>query len=156
MDCIHPLSEASSLATLSGVSTLRLLRNAILVVLVVTTWVLFRSVLLERWVTVIACIGLYAGAFATIRGRTWGVLVLLAFGASFAAAAALSIGPLWFVAVTLAAAAPALVLSPHMFRFDRLAAAAAITIALLWGTAAAGAVRMAADREPPRVVRMCR
>jgi hypothetical protein len=139
------------------VTTLRLLRHALLVVLVVTTLVLFRSVLLERWITVIACAGLYAGAFATIRGRTWGVLVMLAFGTSFTAAALLMIGPAWFVFVTLAAATPAIVLCPHMFRFDRVAATAAITLALLWGTGSAAAVRLAADSaEPPRTVRLCR
>lgn len=134
-----------------------MLRHALLVVLAVSTLVLLRSVLFERWLTVIACAGLFAGAFAVMRGRTGGALLLLALGAAFGAAAALSMGPSWFVLVTLAAAGPAVVLSPHMFRFDRLAATAALTLALLWGAGSAVAVRLAGDHvEPPRVVRMCR
>jgi hypothetical protein len=96
---------------------------------------LLRSVLLERWTTVVLAIVLIVSARAALAGRTWGVGAILATATAFPGAALLGFAPQWFWVVGLIGAIPfALALRP-MARFD--AGATALFAFLAGGTAVA-------------------
>jgi hypothetical protein len=99
---------------------------------------LLRSVIYDRWITVVASILLITGAYMAQRGKTWGVGVTLGAGIAFAAAFAIGIAPAWFVAVGLIGAMPFLLTSRSLARFD--AAAATIGASLAAAVGVAGAV----------------
>jgi hypothetical protein len=92
--------------------------------------------------TALAFAGIALGSLAALSGRTWGVLLVLATGVSFLVAAALDMTDAHelFVVVFAGCAVPALALSPRLVRFDRLAASAALGVALATGAAGALAV----------------
>jgi hypothetical protein len=83
--------------------------------------------------TTLAAAGLFAGATAALRARTWGVGLAFASAVAFGAAAALEMGPAWFWWVAVAGAIPQLLCLRPFARFDRGAAALFVV-----GSAAAG------------------
>src|SRR5687767_6507448 len=93
------------------------------------------------WFTFAASLAVIAGAAAAWRGWTWGLVLCVAAGTSFAAATALGIAPPWFLLVAAAACLPAIAASRTLARFDALAALAAAALASALGTAGAFAVR---------------
>ena len=64
-----------------------------------------RSVLFERWVTVLASVLLIVGAQAAARSRAWGVGLALAMAGAFPAAHLLGMAPAWFWLVGVARSA---------------------------------------------------
>jgi hypothetical protein len=111
----------------------RNLKLSLLAVQAVAAATLFRSLLLERWTTVVFAIVLIASARAALRGRTWGVGGILTAATAFPGAALLGFAPQWFWVVGLIGVLPfALALRP-MARFD--AAATAMFAFLAGGTA---------------------
>jgi hypothetical protein len=114
------------------------LRSALALVQIVGVATLMRSVLYDRWITVVASLALIAGAAAVKRGKTWGVGVTLGSAIAFAAAFAIGIAPAWFCGVALVGALPFLLTSRVIARFD--AAAATIGAMLAGAVGVAGAV----------------
>jgi hypothetical protein len=105
---------------------------------------LMRSVLFERWTTVVACLALIVGANAALRERTWGVGVVLAVAAAFPVAVLLGFAPGWFLGVGIIGAIPFLLTVRPMIRFDAGATALFAMLAGGTGIAAAYAWREAA------------
>ena len=128
-----------------------------------------RSGLAEIVTTTAACVGLGVAALGIIGSRTWGSLLALAVGASFATAGALEMtyAPELFFAIAAAAALPSLLFAQPMWRFDRAAAVVvlAASVALgslgasglkLWGDDVASALeRMEAELERSQRMRRC-
>ena len=105
---------------------------------------LFRSVLFERWTTVVASIALIIGASAALRARTWGIGVVLAVAAAFPGAVLLGFAPSWFWGVGIVGAIPFLLTLRPMARFDAGATALFAMLAGGTGVVAAYAWREAA------------
>jgi hypothetical protein len=116
-------------------------RLSLAAVHVVAFATLLRSVLYERWITVVASLLLIAGAAAAQRGRTWGVGVALGAAVAFPAAFAIGIAPAWFCLVGLIGALPFILTSRAIARFDAAAAAVGATLAAAAGVACAVAYR---------------
>lgn len=95
------------------------------------------------WTTPVASLAMLAGAAGVLRGRTWGALLMLAVGASFAAAAALGMtnAPELFLAIAIVASVPAIGAARGMERLDRGAAIAAVLAAIAWGSIGAATIR---------------
>jgi len=99
-----------------------------------------RSVVFERWVTVLASVLLIVGAQAAARSRTWGVGLALAMAMAFPAAHLLGMAPSWFWLVGVAGALPFALSSRWMASFDRgatvlfaaVATAAGVACAMAW------------------------
>jgi hypothetical protein len=105
---------------------------------------LVRSLLFERWTTVVTATLLLIGANAALRARTWGIGLVLATATAFPGAVLLGIAPAWFWVVGVAGVVPfALTLRP-MARFDAGATALFALLATGGGVAAAFAWREAA------------
>ena len=128
-------------------STKRLPENLVLslgAVHAVAFATLARSVLFERWTTVVATIVLMIGANAALRSRTWGVGLVLAVATAFPGAVLLGIAPAWFWVVGIVGAVPFLLTVRPMMRFDRgatalfalLAGGTGIATAYVWREAA--------------------
>ncbi len=98
---------------------------------------LVRSVLYDRWITVLVSLLLIGGATAAMRGRTWGVALSLAAAIWFPAAALVGIAPPWFMFVGVAGVMPFVRLLPAFARFDKKATALLVMIAATLGTAGA-------------------
>jgi hypothetical protein len=98
---------------------------------------LLRSVLFERWTTVVTALVLMAGARAALSSRTWGVGLVLATATAFPGAVLLGIAPSWFYLVGLAGLVPFLLTLRPMLRFD--VGATALFGLLAGGTGIAGA-----------------
>lgn len=114
--------------------SLRLLLTGVQIATVAT---LMRSVALDRWITVAACLLLLAGANAAVRGRTWGVALAFLIGITFVSIWALGIAPGWFALVGLLAIRPFARLFRNFVRFDWQAAALLTSGATILGTAGA-------------------
>jgi hypothetical protein len=84
---------------------------------------LLRSVALDRWISVAVSVLLIGAALAAQRGRTWGVALSFALGATFFGVWALGIAPLFFAFVGVLAMLPFGRLYRHFAGFDRGAAA---------------------------------
>lgn len=90
--------------------------------------------------TVTCGVGMFMGSVAALSRRTWGVGVVFAAAAAFAAAAFLRMGPSFFWWFALAGALPMALGAKPFARFDRgaaylfagTAAALGITAALVW------------------------
>jgi hypothetical protein len=96
-----------------------------------------RSILFERWSTVLASLLLLIGIGAAWRTRTWGLGVALAAATAFPVAHLLGIGPGWFWFVGVAGALPFFVSWRPMAFFDRRAAVLYAALAVGAGTAGA-------------------
>ncbi|HEY8079951.1 MAG TPA: hypothetical protein VIF62_37725 [Labilithrix sp.] len=94
---------------------------------------LLRSVLYERWITVLASVLLMLGAFAAQRGKTWGIGIALGAAVAFPAAFAIGIAPAWFCLVGLVGALPFFLTSRVIARFDAAAAAIGASVAAAFG-----------------------
>lgn len=122
----------------------RNLTLSLLTVQAVGTATLLRSVLLERWTTVLVAALLVAGAGAARNARTWGIGLVLATATAFPGAVLLGIAPAWFWLVGLAGLVPFVLTLRHMLRFDRgatalftaIAGAAGVGGAFVWREAA--------------------
>jgi glucan phosphoethanolaminetransferase (alkaline phosphatase superfamily) len=98
---------------------------------------LVRSVLYDRWITVLASLVLLAGAAAARRGKTWGVGLTLGAAAAFPMAHALGMAPAWFWGVGLIGALPFALTSRSFARFDAKATAFGASLAIAVGLLAA-------------------
>lgn len=96
-----------------------------------------RSVVLERWITVLGAAMLLKGASAALRQRTWGLGLSLAGGAGFGAAALLGMAPDWFWCIAVLGAAPFVIVLRPLVRFGGLATAVLALGAIAAGGAAA-------------------
>lgn len=115
----------------------RHLNTSLLTVYGVGFATLMRSVLLERWTTVVVAAVLMLGASAALRARTWGVGLVLAAATAFPVAAMLGFAPTWFWLVGLVGALPFALVLRAMLRFD--AAATGLFAALAAGAGLVGA-----------------
>lgn len=99
------------------------------------------------WTTPAAALAMMAGAIGVLRGRTWGALLMLAVGASFAAAAVLDMtnAPELFLAIAIVASIPAARAARGMEQIDRAAAIAAVLAAIAWGSISAAMLRSGGD-----------
>ena len=97
--------------------------------------------------TTAALIGLGVAAIGLIGGRTWGSLLALAVGASFAVAGALEMtnAPHLFFAIAAAASLPSLLFAPPMWGFDRAAAAVLLAGSVALGSLGAGGLQLFGD-----------
>ena len=97
--------------------------------------------------TTAALVGLAVAAIGLIAGRTWGSLLALAVGASFAAAGALEMtnAPSLFFAVAAAASLPSLLFARPMWRFDRAAAVVVLAGSIALGSLGAAGLRLWGD-----------
>lgn len=90
--------------------------------------------------TALAAAGMFLGATAALRARTWGIGLAFASAVAFASAAALKMGPPFFWAVAAAGTIPMLLSTRPFVRFSRsatllfalIAIAAGIGSALAW------------------------
>jgi len=90
--------------------------------------------------TALAAAGMFLGATAALRARTWGIGLAFASAVAFASAAALKMGPSFFWAVAVAGTMPMLLSTKPFVRFSRsatilfalLAIAAGVGSALAW------------------------
>ena len=89
-----------------------------------------------RFVTASAACGLLLGAIAGMRGRTWGVGLLLASASAFFVSGVLGMGPPFFFLVAALGALPFALTAKYMARFDL---GATILFALGAGTLGLGA-----------------
>lgn len=96
-----------------------------------------RSVALDRWISVAACLLLLAGTWAGARGKTWGVTLAFLVGITFVSIWMLGIAPGWFALVGLLAIRPFVRLFRHFLRFDWAAAALLASGTTVIGAAAA-------------------
>jgi hypothetical protein len=96
-----------------------------------------RCILEQVWVTVIATTILAGGAFAALRGRTWGIGLTLLCASAFPAAHLLGMAPSWFWGVGFIGALPAFLTWKPMAFFDRPAAKLFVALALAGGIACA-------------------
>jgi hypothetical protein len=93
------------------------------------------------WVTATAAAGLLVGSIAGLRGRTWGIVLVLASGAAIAVVPFLGIAPWWFLGIGGAGLAPVIASSGALLRADRAAAGLVLSVALLAGVAGAESAR---------------
>lgn len=117
---------------------------SLLTVQAVAAATLLRSLLFERWTTVVASIALIVGARAALRARTWGIGVVLATATAFPVAVLLGIAPACFVVVGVVGFVPFVQTVRPMARFDRGATALFTAVAGFSGVAGAYAWREAA------------
>ncbi len=96
-----------------------------------------RSILFEKWITVLASLLLLIGVGAAWRARTWGVGLALAAASAFPVAQMLGMAPGWFWLVGVAGALPFLVSWRPMVLFDRSAAVLYAALSVAAGTASA-------------------
>jgi hypothetical protein len=113
----------------------RSLRLPLTAIQFATVAMLMRSVALDRWITVAACLLLLAGSVAGARGRTWGVALAFLIGITFVSIWMLGIAPGWFALVGLLAARPFARMFRHFLRFDWGAAAMLASGATVLGAA---------------------
>lgn len=106
----------------------------LLAVQIATVAMLMRSVALDRWITVAACLFLLAGSAAGAHGRTWGVALAFLLGITFLGICALGIAPPMFALLGFLAIRPFVRMFRHFLQFDRSAA-----ILLASGAAGLGA-----------------
>lgn len=126
-------------------STLRRnLRSSLHVAELVALATLLRSLVFEKWTTVVTALVLLVGARAALRGRTWGVGVLSAAATAFGGAVVLGFAPHWFWAVGLIGVLPFVLALRPMVRFDAGATALFAIVAGASGVAGAFAWREAA------------
>lgn len=109
------------------------LRPALSLVYLVASATLIRSVLYDRWVTVLASALLLVGAVAARRGKTWGVGVALAAATAFPMARLLGMAPAWFWVVGAIGALPFALTSRALARFDAKATAFGASLAMAAG-----------------------
>jgi hypothetical protein len=119
----------------------RLSLNAVHAVAAAT---LLRSIVFDRWITVLASLFLIGGAFAAQRGKTWGIGLALGAAASFPTAWVIGIAPPWFCVVGALGALPFVLTSRAIARFDAAATALGAGLALIVGTLGAVGWRAAA------------
>jgi len=105
---------------------------------------LARSVAYDRWFTVVLASLMIVGALAAVRHRTWGVLLSLATGITFATLSLIGIAPMWFVGVGVIGALPFLLTSEALGRFDRQATGIVAGLAAGVGASAAMAWKLVA------------
>lgn len=113
------------------------LRSSLFVAQMVGAATLIRSIMFDRWITVLVSLLLIGGASAAIRGRTWGIALSLAAAAWFHVAAAIGIAPPWFILVGMLATMPFMHVVRPMARFDGKATAVLGLIAAALGAAGA-------------------
>jgi hypothetical protein len=118
--------------------TARRLELAIAAARLVAFTTLLRSVVYDRWITVLASVLLIAGAAAAGRGKTWGLGVAFGAAVAFPVAFAIGIAPAWFCLVGIAGALPLVSSWRALTRFDAAATIAGSAIAASIG--AIGAV----------------
>ncbi len=109
------------------------LELALALVHVAASATLLRSILYDRWITVLASLVLLGGAAAARRGKTWGIGVALGAGAAFPMARMLGMAPAWFWAVGAIGALPFLLTSRSLARFDAKATAVGASLATTVG-----------------------
>jgi hypothetical protein len=118
------------------------IRHSLYVVHAVAVATLVRSIVYDRWITVLVALLLIAGAAAAQRGKTWGVGLSLGAGLAFCAAWAIGIAPGWFCLVGLIGELPFALTWRALARFDATATAVGTALATLAG--GLGAVAWAA------------
>ncbi len=91
--------------------------------------------------TACAAVGMFVGATAALRARTWGVGLVFASAVAFASAAALKMGPPFFWAVAAAGTIPMLLSTKPFMRFSRSATVLFALIAIAAGVGSALAWR---------------
>lgn len=91
--------------------------------------------------TALAAVGMFFGATAALRARTWGVGLAFASAVAFASAAALEMGPSFFWGVAVAGTLPMLVSAKPFARFSRSATGLFALIAITAGVGSALAWR---------------
>lgn len=91
--------------------------------------------------TALAAAGMFFGATAALRARTWGVGLVFASAVAFASAAALKMGPAFFWAIAAAGAVPMLLSAKPFARFSRSATALFALIVITAGVGSAFAWR---------------
>ncbi|MCU0683987.1 MAG: hypothetical protein MUF34_17390 [Polyangiaceae bacterium] len=109
------------------------LRPALSLVYLVASATLIRSILYDRWITVLASALLLVGAVAARRGKTWGIGVALGAAAAFPMARVLGMAPAWFWAVGAIGALPFALTSRALARFDAKATAFGASLAMAAG-----------------------
>jgi hypothetical protein len=116
----------------------RNLTRSLLAVEAVGAATLLRSVLFERWTTIVTAMVLIVGARAALQARTWGIGVILATAIAFPGAVLLGIAPSWFWAVGVIGLVPYVLTLRAMARFDK--GATALFTALAGGMGVLGAL----------------
>lgn len=116
---------------------LKLILRHLWLALVAAITLLLRSLFLGKILTILAAIALIVGIVAAMKGKTWGLVVVLGVAVAVVAVAFLGIAPAWFAVAGAVAAVPALAALPAMFRFDAAAAAVLIALAATLGLASA-------------------
>ena len=102
---------------------------------------LVRSVMFDRWITVLAAALLLIGATAGRSGKSWGVALTLGAAAAFPVAFLIGIAPAWFCLVGAFGALPFLLASRSFAKLDKGATATLAAAALGVGGVAAMAWR---------------
>jgi len=91
--------------------------------------------------TALGAAGMFLGATAALRSRTWGVGLAFASAVAFASAAALKMGPSFFWVVAVAGSAPMFLSTKPFVRFSRSATILFALIAIVLGVGSAFAWR---------------
>lgn len=117
------------LRALLGISAIA---GAVLLVLAISSGV---------WVTAAAALGLLVGSIVGLRGRTWGILLVLASAVAIAVVPFLGIAPWWFLAIGGAGLAPVIASTGALLRADRAVAGLVLGVAMLAGAAGAESAR---------------
>ena len=91
-----------------------IVRGSAVLMLLVSLVLVARCAAAGVWTTPAASLAMIAGTIGVLRGRTWGALLMLAVGASFAAAAVLDMtnAPELFLAIAIVASIPAAIAAP--------------------------------------------
>ncbi|HEU4412149.1 MAG TPA: hypothetical protein VFS43_43305 [Polyangiaceae bacterium] len=110
----------------------RLARTLELVHLIASA-TLIRSILFDRWITVLASVLLVVAVAAARRGKTWGVGLALASAAAFPMAWVLGMAPAWFLVVGAVGALPFALTARSLARFDAKATAFGASLAVTGG-----------------------
>jgi hypothetical protein len=118
------------------------LARALALVHLVASMTLIRSIVFDRWITVLASLVLLAGAAAARRGKIWGVGLALGAAAAFPMAWALGMAPGWFLAVGAIGAMPFALTWRSMARFDAKATSFGAWLAITVGLLAAAGWRV--------------
>lgn len=98
---------------------------------------MIRSIVFEKWITVLASLLVLIGVGAAWRARTYGVGLALAAASAFPVAHLLGMAPSWFWLVGIAGALPFIMSWRPMAFFDRAAAGLYAVLALAAGAACA-------------------
>lgn len=93
------------------------------------------------WVTAAAAAGLLVGSIAGLRGRTWGIVLVLASAIAIFAVPFMGIAAWWFVPIGVAGLAPVAVSAGAMLHADRMAASVLLSLALAAGLGSAESAR---------------